>query len=250
MRPRLPVVGVDATVSDGAVVGDFGQIRSLRGTLRPKSRFRGAGPSRLYGACSRSTARPGSTTVIDSSAASRGQERPGDMRIVKILSATVVTATVFGGVPAAQASVVINKKPAPSFDTTIKGRNKKGPALKQTSSTSASIAVVANGKTCGVRRSAGSTRRKQAIADDPVRVGSVSKVVTTMAVMQLVDQGGLAGRSGDALRAGFRDTSPQYKQITVRMLLNHSAGLPGTDYADAWSHEPIPSVRRSAFAAA
>ena len=70
------------------------------------------------------------------------------MRIVKILSATVVTATVFGGVPAAQASVVINKKPAPSFDTTIKeGRKAVRSALKQTSSTSASIAVVANGKT-------------------------------------------------------------------------------------------------------
>ena len=55
------------------------------------------------------------------------------MRIVKILSATVVTATVFGGVPAAQASVVINKKPAPSFDTTIKeGRKAVRSALKQT----------------------------------------------------------------------------------------------------------------------
>ena len=46
----------------------------------------------------------------------------------------------------------------------------------------------------------------------------------------------------------FAMQSPQYKQITVRMLLNHSAGLPGTDYADAWSHEPIPSYVDRALA--
>jgi hypothetical protein len=34
--------------------------------------------------------------------------------------------------------------------------------------------------------------------------------------------------------------SPQYKQITVRMLLNHSAGLPGTDYANGVSTKPLP----------
>ena len=39
----------------------------------------------------------------------------------------------------------------------------------------------------------------------------------------------------------FSMQSPQYKQITVRMLLNHSAGVPGTDYADICSHKPIPS---------
>ena len=72
-------------------------------------------------------------------------------------------------------------------------------------------------------------------------VGSVSKVVTTMAVMQLVDAGKV---SLDAPVAryipDFTMESPQYKQITVRMLLNHAAGVPGTNYADLWSHKPIP----------
>ena len=173
------------------------------------------------------------------------------MRIVKILSATVVTATVFGGVPAAQASVVINKKPAPSFDTTIKeGRKAVRSALKQTSSTSASIAVVANGKTVwsqtfGRVNPAG----RKPSPTTQFGVGSVSKVVTTMAVMQLVDQGKVS-LDAPVTRyvPDFAMQSPQYKQITVRMLLNHSAGLPGTDYADAWSHEPIPSYVDRALA--
>jgi CubicO group peptidase (beta-lactamase class C family) len=46
----------------------------------------------------------------------------------------------------------------------------------------------------------------------------------------------------------FSMKSPQYRQITVRMLLNHSAGVPGTEYADAWSDKPIPSYVDRALA--
>lgn len=71
-------------------------------------------------------------------------------------------------------------------------------------------------------------------------IGSVSKVVTTVAVMQLVD----AGRVDlDAAVVGyitdFRMMDPDYTQITVRMLLNHSAGFPGSDYANAFTSEPF-----------
>jgi len=33
--------------------------------------------------------------------------------------------------------------------------------------------------------------------------------------------------------------SPQHKQITVRILLKHSAGLPSTNYANSFSSKPI-----------
>ena len=60
-------------------------------------------------------------------------------------------------------------------------------------------------------------------------IGSVSKIFTTTAVMQLVDQHRI---SLDApvtqYLPEFRMADPRYRQITVRMLLNHSSGLMGS----------------------
>ena len=42
------------------------------------------------------------------------------MRIVKVLTATVASAAVLGGVPAVQAAEPAKKPPPPSFSTTIK----------------------------------------------------------------------------------------------------------------------------------
>ena len=60
-------------------------------------------------------------------------------------------------------------------------------------------------------------------------VGSVSKIYTTVAVMQLAEQGKL---SLDApvtrYLKDFKMADPRYKEITVRMLLNHASGLMGT----------------------
>ena len=166
------------------------------------------------------------------------------MRIIKILTATVAVATVLGGVPAAQAFETAKKPPSPTFTTTIKeGRKAVRKALKETQSTSASVALVSEGKvvwsqTFGRVNTAG----KKPSPTTLYGVGSVSKVVTTMAVMQLVNQGKV---SLDAPVAryipDFAMESPQYKQITVRMLLNHAAGVPGTNFSDLWSHKPIAS---------
>lgn len=166
------------------------------------------------------------------------------MRIAKVLSAFVVTATSIGGVQAVEASAPVTKKPSPTFSTTIKqGRKAVRSALKQTKSTSASIALVSNGKTVW-NQTFGRVDKAGEKPSPTTRygVGSVSKVVTTMAVMQLVDEGKVS-LDAPVVRylPDFAMRSPQYRQITVRMLLNHSAGVPGTDYADAWSHQPIPS---------
>ena len=166
------------------------------------------------------------------------------MRIVKILTAAVAAATVLGGVPAAQAFETAKKPPPPSFSTTIKeGRKAVRKALKETDSTSASVALVSDGKivwsqTFGRVTPAG----KKPSATTLYGVGSVSKMLTTTAVMQLVDEGKISLDAPVArYMPDFAMQSPQYKQITVRMLLNHSAGVPGTNYSDIWSHTPIPS---------
>ncbi|MBR7037922.1 MAG: beta-lactamase family protein [Oscillospiraceae bacterium] len=64
-------------------------------------------------------------------------------------------------------------------------------------------------------------------------IGSVSKMFTTTAVMQLVDEGkvDLDAPVTDYLPS-FRMADPRYKDITVRMLADHTSGLLGTTAGD------------------
>ena len=60
-------------------------------------------------------------------------------------------------------------------------------------------------------------------------IGSVSKIYTTVAVMQLAEQGKLSlDKPVIAYLPDFKMADPRYKDITVRMLLNHSSGLMGS----------------------
>ena len=72
-------------------------------------------------------------------------------------------------------------------------------------------------------------------------IGSVSKVFAAMAVMKLVDQG-LVDLDTPLLQylPDFRMAAPEYPQITVRMLLSHSAGFGGTDYRNTFTNVAIP----------
>ena len=74
--------------------------------------------------------------------------------------------------------------------------------------------------------------RENSVPVDPATVfniGSVSKVYVATAVMLLVDEGKI-GLDAPAVRylPEFFMADPRYVGITVRMLLNHSSGLPGT----------------------
>ena len=60
-------------------------------------------------------------------------------------------------------------------------------------------------------------------------IGSVSKIYTTVAVMQLAEAGKLSlDKPVTAYLPEFKMADERYKQITVRMLLNHSSGLMGS----------------------
>ena len=60
-------------------------------------------------------------------------------------------------------------------------------------------------------------------------IGSVSKIYTTVAVLQLAEQGKLdLDRPVTTYLPAFRMADERYRQITVRMLLNHSSGLMGS----------------------
>ena len=60
-------------------------------------------------------------------------------------------------------------------------------------------------------------------------IGSVSKIYTTVAVMQLVEQGKVdLDQPVTQYIPEFTMTDERYQDITVRMLLNHSSGLKGS----------------------
>ena len=178
--------------------------------------------------------------------------------LIPALTATAMAASALA-LPVAQAADDAQQAQAaqkqkvrqPSFTKAKKaGRKAMRSALKQTQSTSGSVALVSGGKTVwsqtfGRVNKAG----KKPSATTKFGIGSVSKTVTAMAVMQLVDAGKIS-LDAPVTRyvPDFSMKSPQYKQITVRMLLNHSAGLPGTDYADTASTKPIPSYVDRAMA--
>jgi CubicO group peptidase (beta-lactamase class C family) len=78
-------------------------------------------------------------------------------------------------------------------------------------------------------------------ADTMYCIGSTSKMLATIAVMKLVDQGlvSLDAPLTTYIKS-FSMASPEYTQITVRMLLNHSAGFPGADYRNSETSSPLP----------
>lgn len=71
-------------------------------------------------------------------------------------------------------------------------------------------------------------------ADTMYGIGSVSKMLATVAAMRLVDQGKLElDKPVSTYLPAFKMASPAYRTITVRMLLDHSSGFPGSTYGDA-----------------
>ncbi|MEE9913523.1 MAG: beta-lactamase family protein [Deltaproteobacteria bacterium] len=71
-------------------------------------------------------------------------------------------------------------------------------------------------------------------------IGSVSKMLATIAVMILVDRE-LVSLDAPLVRyiPSFSMLSPEYTQITVKMLINHSAGFPGADWLNESAVSPL-----------
>ncbi|MFM5916272.1 MAG: serine hydrolase domain-containing protein [Novosphingobium sp.] len=68
---------------------------------------------------------------------------------------------------------------------------------------------------------------RMATADDPVRIASISKLVTTLGVMRLVDQGKLDLDRDVSDYLGYRLRNPAFPgtKITLRLLLSHQSSL-------------------------
>lgn len=84
------------------------------------------------------------------------------------------------------------------------------------------------------------TAGKAAGPDTMFGIGSVSKMFATIAVMKLADQGKVSlDEPLVTYLPGFSMLSPEYRDITVRMLLNHSAGFPGGNMRNAVTATPF-----------
>ena len=71
--------------------------------------------------------------------------------------------------------------------------------------------------------------------DNLYGIGSVSKVYTAAAVMKLAEEGKVdLDQPVTEYLPDFRMEDPRYRDITVRMLLNHSSGLMGSTLSDAF----------------
>ena len=69
-------------------------------------------------------------------------------------------------------------------------------------------------------------------------IGSVSKVYVTTAVMQLVDQGKVElDKSVTEYIPDFKMADERYKDITVRMLMNHTSGIMGSSWTNMILYE-------------
>ncbi|MCF7945353.1 MAG: beta-lactamase family protein [Spirochaetia bacterium] len=81
-------------------------------------------------------------------------------------------------------------------------------------------------------------------------IGSVSKVFTAAAIMQLVDQGKVSlDDPVVTYLPDFEMQSEEYKDITIRMLLNHSSGLPGSYYRGGMTIKPWDEYQEAAYKA-
>ncbi len=116
-------------------------------------------------------------------------------------------------------------------------------ALQSTGASAASVALGDGGGTVWSAQFglADKKAKKAPEAETMFGIGSTSKMFATAAAMILVDRG-LIGLDMPLVTylPEFRMATPGYEKITVRMLLNHSAGFPGTDYRNAMTRAPIP----------
>jgi len=134
-------------------------------------------------------------------------------------------------------------KPAPNpgpkpYETAIeKVRGDIWKAIGSGKCGSASVAITVDGKTVYAEGFGMADREKSVPVDASTlfNIGSVSKVYVAAAIMLLVDDGKVdLDKPASYYLPQFRMADSRYKAITVRMLLNHTAGLPGTEYANAF----------------
>lgn len=148
--------------------------------------------------------------------------------------AQTIVATPHSNAAVTSAEVTAQSTSSADYKETIALAQKKASVLSSFyGATSVQYALIADGKIV-ISGQSGVYSKDSSIAptkDNMYGIGSISKVFTTVAVMQLVEQGKVKLDSPvvDYIPE-FKMADDRYKDITVRMLLNHSSGLMGSSF--------------------
>jgi CubicO group peptidase (beta-lactamase class C family) len=137
----------------------------------------------------------------------------------------------------AMAATATNNSNKLTFDATKKIATEKAKLLTETyGTTSLQYALIDDGEIV-ISGHAGKNDIKDNIpltSNTVYGIGSTSKMVLTAAVMKLVDEGKVdLDLPVVKYIPDFKMKDNRYKQITPRMLLNHSSGLLGTSFSNA-----------------
>lgn len=132
----------------------------------------------------------------------------------------------------------------PDYNATIAdGRNAILKALAETDTPSIAVALMDRERV--IWAEAFGTLDKAAgtapTTDTLFCIGSCSKMIATIATLMLAERG-LVDLDQPLVRylPEFSMADAGHRQITVRMLINHSAGFPGTDYRNSSTSTPFP----------
>ncbi len=131
-----------------------------------------------------------------------------------------------------------------SYERTIEtARTEIWKELTAGGASSAMVAIMDNGKIV-YEEGFGMLNREKAIPvedNTQYNIGSVSKIFTSAAVLLLCEEGKLElDEAVVSYMPEFKMKDNRYKDITVRMLLNHSSGMPGTFMKNAFGTEIDP----------
>jgi CubicO group peptidase (beta-lactamase class C family) len=114
---------------------------------------------------------------------------------------------------------------------------------------SGTLAVIADGKIVYYRAfgKIGAGRSTTPDIDTQFNAGSISKVFTAVAMLQLRERGKInLDRPVTDYLPEFMMNDERYSKITIRMLLDHAAGMPGTNYNRLFTtHQDTQYVRQT-----
>lgn len=132
-----------------------------------------------------------------------------------------------------------------SYSATIaEGRRAVEEVMTESGATSVSVALVDGDRVIWSEAfgKADKGAGRAATTNTLYAICSASKMFAAVAVMMLVDQGDVT--LDEPIAAYIKNLNmpldARYKDITVRMLLNHSSGLPGNDARGAITSKPFP----------
>jgi CubicO group peptidase (beta-lactamase class C family) len=116
---------------------------------------------------------------------------------------------------------------------------------------SATAAIMVDGRLVYAEGFGMADREKSIPVDAATRfnIGSISKMYVAAAIMQLVDDGKVSlDQPVTDYLPEFRMADDRYRQITVRMSLNHTSGIPGTEGANSFGFAYDDGIKRQTLA--